>query len=84
MPISTATGSAKTHLFPIHSRTNSSVTTARPTAAVPDTTSVQTATVAKESKNSDMSTINKARNYAPMQISYLKPKEILPILSQLE
>lgn len=50
------------------------------TAAVPDTTSVQTATVAKESKNSDISTINKARNYAPMQIHFLSAADILPIV----
>ena len=38
-------------------------------AAVPDTISSQT-----------VSTIHKAKAYSPMQINFLKPGEILPIL----
>ena len=37
-----------------------------------------------EAKRSDISTINKVQEYSPMQISYLTPADILPIVWQIE
>lgn len=42
-------------------------------AAVPDTISSQT-----------VSTIHKAKAYSPMQLNFLKPADILPIVGQVE
>ena len=42
-------------------------------AAVPDTISSQT-----------VSTIHKAKAYSPMQINFLKPADILPIVGQVK
>ena len=37
-----------------------------------------------EAKRSDISTINKVQEYSPIQISYLTPADILPIVWQIE